>query len=426
MPVWAVLFGLARTAAPYVARFFLSYVPNLIRLAVRRGGLRLPPYVPGAPVDVNTKRSLLRQVAEKGVDFSKKMAVAKVREILSESPNAILAMQMILPAFAYLTWQDFYLRASQTHPEGYITTAGFNEALDALLDTVGFLLFADVISGADVGSDIAEELVSEVAQRAVSDTVEVAMKIKSGGMEPDVDEVRETIAEGALGTPEEIALQYLATGLNTFSAAAHAYSALLQGNYPRLRDLTNKLDTLVFDKLAASTWHALAVEMYARARGDALDTLYRIVELLDEYAAQVRSIVRDYLAARIATRTADAIFVGDYYDKALTELEALLQELETAVDQVNPCEFVAFDVLDQARQRVAEKVLPGFANPLIVLLQEMRASMEYIVSEMVTWMIRVRQWDVTQVEPAPPPSEPPPSGGELPPTPPEWPTPPVG
>lgn len=377
----AALIGAGARAA--ASRILTWLGLNLATMAIA-GGLNLKLPDPNLSYKSNKFVRVLVNYLKK---FGKEFAASRFEDIVRGGVGGLSAIYLLIPLFNFLVYEDVRLRQEKTHDTGYITTTGFTEALDIITDAIGFMILADVLSGTDVGSDMAEELVSEIMQKAVSDVVEQALKIKTGGYEPDVDEVRETIAEGAIQKPEEIAMQYLVSGINIFSGVAHAYAGLLQSLSPFSLMIRERIQRL-FDDMWNLHVIGQAFEAYRRYRGDQLDTLYRVIDMIETIANKVRGIISDYLDAKISAYVAGAEVPFSDYDKMLDVLEQVVNDLEQSVASIVPCEYIYDDTY--ANQRIID-LLNEWVGKVTEMLSSIKQDIENKVQSINSLMRAVRQ-----------------------------------
>jgi len=370
----------ARAAA---ARVLTWLGMNMATMAIA-GGLNLK--TPSGDFNYKSNK-FVRVLTNYLKKFGKDFAVSRFEDIVRGGVGGLSAIYLLIPLFNYLVYEDVRLRQERTHDTGYITTTGFTEALDIITDAIGFMILADVLSGTDVGSDMAEELVSEIMQKAVSDVVEQALKIKTGGYEPDVDEVRETIAEGAIQKPEEIAMQYLVSGINIFSGVAHAYAGLLQSVSPFSLIVRERIQRL-FDDMFNLHVIGQAFEAYRRYRGDQLDTMYRVIDAIEILSNKIRNIISDYIDAKISAYVAGVEVPFTDYDKMLDVLETLVNDLEQSVSTIVPCDYIYDDTY--ANQRIID-LLNEWIGKVTEMLSSIKQNIENKVQTINSLMRAVRQ-----------------------------------
>jgi hypothetical protein len=171
-------------------------------------------------------------------------------------------------------------------------------------DTIGALMLVDVVSGRDVGSDVAESIIDSFSESIVGDAIRAYLDTVSGVEAVDDDEIRDVVGEGALGTPEELAYLGARSGLDTFSAMAELYTGLLQGDNPYWSRAVREVDDIMkrWERgLAPDVW--IMGSLIEKLGEDLADAVYWYLSVFDYVENRIKILVRDLLQAYASYRS---------------------------------------------------------------------------------------------------------------------------
>ena len=343
---------------------------------------------------VNNARSLsarLRSISRRLGPFAIDILRDVAREVAEKAITTPFALAALTDALGYWIASDLITR-STFHPDLHIPTRDtFTQAIDMVADTIGALLLVDVVSGRDVGSDVAESVIDSFSESIVGDAIRAYLDTVSGVEAVDDDEIRDVVGEGALGTPEELAYLGARSGLDTFSAMAELYTGLLQGDNPYWSRAVREVDDIMkrWERgLAPDVW--IAGSLIEKLGEDLADSTYWYLSIFDYVENRIKTLVRDMVQVQAAYRVgglADSD-VEAFLISVLNELSAIEDMLKAFDDDffldsyvekiVN--EYTAFrdkvpyDVL----RRSIEKIINDAATRIAEYADTMRKAYGYL------------------------------------------------
>jgi len=332
-------------------------------------------------------RSISRRLGPFAVDIVKDI----VREVTEKAVMTPFALAALTDALGYWITSDLIAR-STFHTDLHIPTREtFTQTIDMVADTIGALLLVDVVSGRDVGSDVAESIIDSFNQSIVGDAIRAYLDTVSGVEAVDDDEIRDVVGEGALGTPEELAYLGARSGLDTFSAMAELYTGLLQGDNPYWSRVAREVDDIMkrWERgLAPDIW--IMGSITERLGEDLADAVYWYLGAFDYVENRIKTLMRDVVQMQAAYRAgglADSD-VEAFLISVLNELSAIEDMLKAFDDNsfldsyvekiVN--EYAAFrdrapyDVL----RRSVEKVISDAAGRMAEYAGTMREAYRHL------------------------------------------------
>ena len=266
--------------------------------------------VPSTPVGdrtVSNARSLstrLRSISRRLGPFATDIVKDIVREVAEKAVMTPFALAALTDALGYWITSDLIAR-STFHSDLHIPTRDtFTQTIDMVADTIGALLLVDVVSGRDVGSDVAESIIDSFNQSIVGDAIRAYLDTVSGVEAVDDDEIRDVVGEGALGTPEELAYLGARSGLDTFSAMAELYTGLLQGDNTYWSRAIREVDDIMkrWERgLAPDVW--VMGSLVEKLGEDLADSMYWYLSVFDYVENRIKILVRDLLQAYASYRS---------------------------------------------------------------------------------------------------------------------------
>jgi hypothetical protein len=268
------------------------------------------PGLPSTPVGQRTAnnakslstrlRSISRRLGPFAVDILKDVA----REVAEKAIMTPFALAALTDALGYWITSDLIAR-STFHSDLHIPTRDtFTQTIDMVADTIGALLLVDVVSGRDVGSDVAESIIDSFNQSIVGDAIRAYLDTVSGVESVDDDEIRDVVGDGALGTAEELAYLGARSGLDTFSAMAELYTGLLQGDNTYWSRAVREVDDIMkrWERgLAPDVW--VTGSLVEKLGEDLADSVYWYLSVFDYVENRIKILVRDLLQAYASYRS---------------------------------------------------------------------------------------------------------------------------
>jgi hypothetical protein len=342
----------------------------------------------------NNARSLatrLRSISRRLGPFATEVIRDIAKEVTEKAVMTPFALAALIDALGYWIASDLIAR-STFHPDLYVPTREtFVRTIDMVADTIGALLLVDVVSGRDVGSDVAESILDSFNQSIVGDAIRAYLDTVSGVEAVDDDEIRDVTGEGALGTPEELAYLGARSGLDTFSAMAELYTGLLQGDNPYWSRVAREVDDIMkrWERgLAPDIWVlGLLIEKLGE---DLTDAIYWYLGALDYVENRIKTLMRDTVQIQAAYRSdgLDDSEVEAFLISVLNELSAIEDMLKAFDDEffldsyvekiVN--EYTAFRdrVPYGVLRRSIEKVINDAANRMAEYADTMREAYRHL------------------------------------------------
>ena len=266
--------------------------------------------VPSTPVGdrtVSNARSLstrLRSISRRLGPFATDIVKDIVREVAEKAVMTPFALAALTDALGYWITSDLIAR-STFHSDLHIPTRDtFTQTIDMVADTIGALLLVDVVSGRDVGSDVAESIIDSFNQSIVGDAIRAYLDTVSGVEAVDDDEIRDVVGEGALGTPEELAYLGARSGLDTFSAMAELYTGLLQGDNTYWSRAIREVDDIMkrWERgLAPDVW--ITGSLVEKLGEDLADSMYWYLSVFDYVENRIKILIRDLIQAYSAYKS---------------------------------------------------------------------------------------------------------------------------
>jgi len=268
------------------------------------------PGLPSTPVGQRTAnnakslsarlRSISRRLGPFAVDILKDVA----REVAEKAIMTPFALAALTDALGYWITSDLIAR-STFHSDLHIPTRDtFTQTIDMVADTIGALLLVDVVSGRDVGSDVAESIIDSFNQSIVGDAIRAYLDTVSGVESVDDDEIRDVVGDGALGTAEELAYLGARSGLDTFSAMAELYTGLLQGDNTYWSRAVREVDDIMkrWERgLAPDVW--VMGSLVEKLGEDLADSVYWYLSVFDYVENRIKILIRDLIQAYSAYKS---------------------------------------------------------------------------------------------------------------------------
>lgn len=237
---------------------------------------------------------------------------------------------MLSDAIAYWVYSDLLTKSSYDPNLNVPTAETFTKSLNYILDTIAALMAVDVISGRDVGSDIAESVADSFSQSVLGDAVKAYLNTVAGVDSIDDDEIRDVTGEGAIGTADEMAYLGARSGLDTFSAVAELYTGLLQGDNPYFNSSVREIADS-FKRVE----RGLALDVYGvgslveRVSADLIDSIYWYIDALDYVINRLKTVIRD--AGQVLVSVSQGSIT---YDMAIQMLDMLQTEVLAYEDMI--------------------------------------------------------------------------------------------
>ena len=337
---------------------------------------------------VNNARSLstrLRSISRRLGPFATDVLRDIAREVTEKAVMTPFALAALTDALGYWIASDLIAR-STFHSDLHVPTREtFTQTIDMVADTIGALLLVDVVSGRDVGSDVAESILDSFNQSIVGDAIRAYLDTVSGVEAVDDDEIRDVVGEGALGTPEELAYLGARSGLDTFSAMAELYTGLLQGDNPYWSRAIREVDDIMkrWERgLAPDVW--IMGSLIEKLGEDVADSTYWYLSVFDYVENRIKILIRDLVQAYSAylsgglTDSDLEVFVNGAFAELSAIWEALSvfndnQFLDSYVSKIVE-EYAAFrsQVPFEVLHRSIEKVLNDVGSRMAYYADLMR------------------------------------------------------
>lgn len=300
-------------------------------------GLRPVPVSPDPRIYANAVTAGAR--GRKLIESAKQAAVEIINDLLKEtmekSVTTPFALMALTDAIGYWIAADLIIKSTYHRRLHVPTSTTFVRAVDMIADTVAALMLVDLVSNRDIGSDLAESVVSSFSDAIVSDAMRAYIDTVAGIKAVDDDEIRDIIGEGAVASAEELAYIAARSGLDVFSAMAEAYTGLLQGDNAYWNRAIREIDDIMkkWERGLAADVYILA-SLIERIGEDLVDSVYWYLAVLDYVENRIKTVVRDVMELYAAYR-AGGISENDL-DSALqaaaNELEAYREVLNNLVD----------------------------------------------------------------------------------------------
>jgi hypothetical protein len=346
------------------------------------------PGIPETPVGqktVNNAKSLttrLRSISRRLGPFATDIVKDIVREVTEKAVMTPFALAALTDALGYWITSDLIAR-STFHSDLHIPTRDtFTQTIDTVADTIGALLLVDVVSGRDVGSDVAESIIDSFNQSIVGDAIRAYLDTVSGVEAVDDDEIRDVVGEGALGTAEELAYLGARSGLDTFSAMAELYTGLLQGDNTYWSRAIREVDDIMkrWERgLAPDVW--VMGSLIEKLGEDLADAMYWYLSVFDYVENRIKTLIRDLIQAYSAyisgglSESDMQVFINGAFNELSAIWEALSvfnddYFLDTYVNKIVE-EYTAFrnqvpyDVLNRSIEKILEDTgrrITGYAD----------------------------------------------------------------
>jgi hypothetical protein len=290
----------------------------------------------GATTVNNARRIInrLRHVATRLRPFASEVLRDMAKETIEKAVTTPFAVAALTDALGYWLAADLRARAS-FHKDLHIPTREtFTKAIDDVADTIAALMVVDVVSGRDVGSDLAESIIDAFSESVLGDVIKSYLDTVSGVKAVDDDEIRDIVGEGAAETPEELAYLGARSGLDTYSAMAELYTGLLQGDNPYFARIAREVDD-VFKR-----WERGLAPVYVignvleRIGGDVADGVYWYLGALSRVENQIESLVKEavdlYVLYLRGAITEDRL--SQFYSNMMHEIDAIEAALDAFDD----------------------------------------------------------------------------------------------
>jgi hypothetical protein len=274
------------------------------------------------------------------------------KETIEKTITTPFAVAALTDALGFWIAADLRARASFHRDLHVPTRETFTKAIDDVADTIAALMLVDVVSGRDVGSDLAESIIDAFSESVLGDAIKSYLDTVSGVSAVDDDEIRDIVGEGAASAPEELAYLGARSGLDTFSAMVELYTGLLQGDNPYWSRAVREIDD-VFKRWERGLAPAYVIgNVLERLGGDVADGIYWYLGALSRIENMIESLMKDavelYVLYQKGAVTEDQL--SEFYTNMLYEVDAI----EAALD--------AFD--DGFVDYYASQIVGEFANLL--------------------------------------------------------------
>lgn len=313
-------------------------------------------YVIPEPPTKNNLAEKLKEYAKGTVRRWKRIRDALGRQLIDQFvdlfgetvKNVIMfpgATMLLTDALTYWLYTDLVTKASFDRTLNIPTAETFTRAVNSIVDTVTAMMVTDIISGRDVGSDLAESIMDSFSESVLGDTIKSYLDTIAGVKAVDDDEIRDIIAEGAASTPEELAYLGARSGLDTFSAMAEIYTGLLQGDNQYFSRVIKEVEDNI-----KSLEKGLAPDVYIygtiveRLAEDVADSIYWYLEVVDYIINRIKTIVRDVAELRASLRMGSVDV--NTYNKILDSYDAELDAMKEVVSVLENREFIERMVSD--------------------------------------------------------------------------------
>lgn len=307
-------------------------------------------YVLPEPPTKNNLAEKLKEYARGTITRWKRIRDALGRQLIDQFvdlfgetvKNVIMfpgATLLLTDALVYWLYTDLATKATFDRALNIPTAESFTRAVESIVDTVTAMMATDIISGRDVGSDVAESIIDSFSESVLGDTIKSYLDTIAGVKAVDDDEIRDIVSEGAVQSPEELAYLGARSGLDTFSAMAELYTGLLQGDNPYFNRVVKEVEDNV-----KRLEKGLAPDMYIygavveRLAEDVVDSIYWYLEPLDYIINRIKTIVRNVseLRAGLKMKSVDE----NTYNKILDSYNAELDAMNEIVSVLENKEFV--------------------------------------------------------------------------------------
>jgi hypothetical protein len=272
------------------------------------------------------------------------------KETIEKAITTPFAIAALTDALGFWVAADLRARASFHRDLHVPTRTTFTTAVDDVADTIAALMLVDVVSGRDIGSDIAESVIDAFSQSVLGDTIRAYLDTVSGVDAVDDDEIRDIVGEGAAEAPEELAYLGARSGLDTYSAMVELYTGLLQGDNPYWSRAVREVDE-VFKR-----WERGLAPVYVigsvleKLGGDVADGIYWYLGALTRVENMIEGMIKEavelYALYRKGAITEDQLEA--FYDGMVHEIDAV----DAALD--------AFD--DDFADQYASLIVTEFVN----------------------------------------------------------------
>lgn len=307
-------------------------------------------YVLPEPPTKNNLAKKLKEYAKGTVTRWRRIRDALGRQLIDQFvdlfgetvKNAIMfpgATLLLTDALVYWLYTDLATKASFDKTLNIPTSQTFTRAVNGIVDTITAMMATDIISGRDVGSDVAESIIDSFSESVLGDVVKSYLDTIAGVKAVDDDEIRDIVGEGVVSTPEELAYLGARSGLDTFSAVSEIYAGLLQGDNPYF----NRVIKEVEDNMKRLE-RGMAPDIYVygtiveRLAEDVADSIYWYLEAVDYIINRIKTIVRNVTELRASLRmgTIDT----NTYNKILDSYDAELDAVSEVVSVLENKEFI--------------------------------------------------------------------------------------
>jgi hypothetical protein len=362
--------GAGAAGAAALASILGGFRPQINLKFIDTSGL---PETPVGQKTVNNAKSLstrLKSISRRLGPFAVDVLKDIAEEVAEKAVTTPFALAALTDALGYWITSDLIAR-STFHSDLHIPTRDtFTTTVDMVSDTIGALMLVDLVSGRDVGSDIAESIIESFNESIVGDAIRAYLDTVSGVEAVDDDEIRDVVGEGALGTAEELAYLGARSGLDTFSAMSELYTGLLQGDNTYWSRAIREVDDIMkrWERgLAVDVW--VLGSVVEKLGEDLADSTYWYLSVFDYVENRIKILIRDLLQAYASYRSGGLsesdmqVFIDGAFNELSAIWEALSvfnddQFLESYVSKIVE-EYTAFrnQVPYDALNRSIEKVL---------------------------------------------------------------------
>ena len=336
------LLGTLRGLSPVMPTHYIDFTPPA------GSGAAGTNAVSNARKITNRIRGLTTRLRPLASEILRDMA----KETIEKAVTTPFAVGALTDALGYWLVSDLRARASFHRDLHVPTRETFVQTIDSIADTIAALLLVDVVSGRDVGSDLAESIIDSFSESVVGDAIRAYLDTVSGVDAVDDDEIRDVVGEGAVGTPQELAYLGARSGLDTYSAMVELYTGLLQGDNPYWSRVVREIDD-VFKRWERGLAPVYVIgNMLEKLGGDVADGVYWYLGAMSRIENMLESLAKEAVDAYVL------------YKRGALRDDELAQVYQSLIDEVEAVEAAleAFD--DEFADQYAYMVYSGFISIL--------------------------------------------------------------
>jgi hypothetical protein len=287
-----------------------------------------------AASNANKIANRLRSITTRLRPLASELLRDMAKETIEKTITTPFAVAALTDALGFWIAADLRARASFHRDLHVPTRETFTKAVDDVADTIAALMLVDVVSGRDVGSDLAESIIDAFSESVLGDAIKSYLETVSGVSAVDDDEIRDIVGEGAAAAPEELAYLGARSGLDTYSAMVELYTGLLQGDNPYWSRAVREIDD-VFKR-----WERGLAPVYVignvleKLGGDVADGVYWYLGALSRVENMIESLMKDaielYVLYQKGAVTEDQL--SEFYTNMMYEVDAIEAALDAFDD----------------------------------------------------------------------------------------------